>query len=102
MSNKNPDHKPLPPVLHTLKDLSFASASVFDVDGKPLPMFRMMLTVDRQDANGQTQNILWPDLFLEPHTADMMCHAIRSALAKYHPDFVQSLELSDRGDKPTQ
>lgn len=95
MSN---DEKQLPPVVHTLNDLSFASANLRALNGDAVPMFRMMLTVDRQDASGQTQNIHWPDLFLEPHVADAMCQAIRIALAKYHPDYVQSQEL-ERNEK---
>jgi len=85
--------------IHTLNDLSAARGELVDTDGVKIPMLRLEITVDRIGSDGRVNGIRWPDLWLEPHTAENFAQAIRSALARLHLGLDQSLGMESPDDR---
>lgn len=88
--------------IHTLNDLSAARGELVDTDGAKIAMLRLEITVDQIGLDGRVNGVRWPDLWLEPHTAENFAEAIRSALERFHLGRAQSpgMEFPDDRSKP--
>jgi hypothetical protein len=86
MGNSKMPLNKLPPVIHTLEDLSFAQGEALDLNGNLIHFLRMIISSQRQDASGVMSHVVWPDLFLEPRLAKNFALEINSALAKFFPE----------------
>lgn len=83
----------LPPVICTLSSFDAASGIVTTIDGKTMPMLRVILKVDKQDGAGRHPTEQWPDVWLEPHTAAAMSEALLTALWRHLPAEAEKLGL---------
>lgn len=83
----------LPPVFHALSSFDAARGEVTTLEGAVIPMLRLILKVERQDAAGQHPPEQLPDVWVEAHTAAALSVAIQTALWRHLPEEAERMGL---------